>query len=78
MIKTRVDPTEIINFISRNNISLEKNFFGKSILYYALDAGYPLVSKILEIKKDFNNESLAIEKAIKRDQYNLIIDIVGN
>lgn len=78
MIKTRIDPMEIVNFISRNNVSLEKNFFGKSILYYALDGEYRLVSKILAIKKDFNNEYLAIEKAKTKDQYDLIIDIVGN
>lgn len=78
MIKARVDPIEIMNFISRNNVCLEKNFFGKSILYYALDAGYPLLSKLLMIKKNFNNERLAIKKAIKKDQIDLIIDIVEN
>lgn len=78
MIKAHVDPIEIMNFISRNNVSLEKNFFGKSILYYALDADFSLISKILEAKKDFDNEKLAIAKAIKKDQFDLIVDIVGN
>lgn len=70
MIYKKIPSVDIIDYILRNKVCLEKNFNGKSILEHSLNVDISFANTLLTLKTNYVNEANTLYRAlITKNEY---------